>query len=96
MAVVPASATDTDLLIEGHLVSVPATDTDLLIEGNLGSGPGEDTDTLIEVAVVLRSGGPQDHRRPSRYGHLPALVVAPLKRFCEPAFPVRPSVRQFG
>ena len=47
-------------------------------------GFSEDTDPLIEVAVVPRSRGPRIIRRPSRYDHLPALAVVPLRRFCEP------------
>jgi hypothetical protein len=76
--------------------SQAATDTGILIELDLATAPGEDTGLLIEVAVVLRSVRLSVARRPSRYDHLPALAIVPLRRFCEPAFPVRPSVRQFG
>jgi len=70
---------DTDLLIE--CPSRPRIETD---------GFSEDTDLLIEVANVSAvTGSPADS---PGYRYLPPLAVAPLRRFCDPAFPfVRPS-----
>jgi hypothetical protein len=90
------AATDTALLIEVAVVTASGEDTALLIEVAVVTASGEDTALLIEVAVVLRSDGRRSNRRPSRYDHLRAPAVAPLRRFCEPAFSVRPSVRKFG
>jgi hypothetical protein len=75
------------MLIEVAVVTAPAIEAD---------GFGEDTGLRIKVAVVLRSIRLSVARRPSRYDHLPALAIVPLRRSCEPAFPLRPSVRHFG